>query len=246
MPFKTTSFFSYEIFSDSIDRIMLKDKLVINTINPHSFMVAENDQVYRKALMESDILLPDGIGITKAIWLLKNERVLKIAGMDIHNYLVKTAQKKSLKCFYLGSSPETLDQIKIRLQQEYPGIKINTFSPPFKKEFSKADNEIILKNINDYQPDILFLGMTAPKQEKWVYNNLPQINAKIICSIGAVFDFIGGNKKRPHQFWINLGLEGFVRVYREPRRLGKRLLFSDMPFLFKILSLKIKEFGKFR
>jgi len=78
--------------------------------------------------------------------------------------------------------------------------------------------------------------MTAPKQEKWVFNNKDKINAKVICSIGAVFDFYAGTIKRPNKFWIKIGLEGVVRLLREPKRLWRRSVYSDLPFMFFIFQ----------
>jgi N-acetylglucosaminyldiphosphoundecaprenol N-acetyl-beta-D-mannosaminyltransferase len=97
----------------------------------------------------------------------------------------------------------------------------------------------MISAINNFAPDILFVGMTAPKQEKWVYLNKSQINAKIICSIGAVFDFYSGNIKRPNQFWINLGLEWLIRFLKEPRRLFNRNFISTPLFLFYVLKAKL-------
>ncbi len=90
--------------------------------------------------------------------------------------------------------------------------------------------------VNDFQPDVLFVGMTAPKQEKWVYKHKDRLDAKIICAIGAVFDFYAGTVDRPQQFWINLGLEWFIRLYKEPKRMWKRYLYYGPVFVFHILK----------
>jgi N-acetylglucosaminyldiphosphoundecaprenol N-acetyl-beta-D-mannosaminyltransferase len=89
--------------------------------------------------------------------------------------------------------------------------------------------------INAFKPDILFVGMTAPKQEKWVYAHKAQIDARIICSIGAVFDFYAGTVKRPSAFWINLGLEWLPRLLKEPRRLARRNFISTPAFLWDVV-----------
>ena len=139
----------------------------------------------------------------------------------------------------MGSSQETLLKIKNRLINEYPNCIVNFYSPPYRTYFSKEENVKIISAINNFGPDILFVGMTAPKQEKWVYLCKSQINAKIICSIGAVFDFYAGNIKRPNQFWINLGLEWFIRFLKEPKRLFKRNFISTPLFLFYVLKSKL-------
>jgi len=236
MTYKSTIFFNYKLFIDNVESIKLDKRLIINTINPHSYIIAENDKNFKNALLDSDILLPDGVGITKAVFLLKGKWINKIAGMDIHNYLIKSANKKNLKCFYLGSNNKTLFLIKNRIGREFNNIIVESYSPPYKDKFDKHDNELIYNKINNFNPDILFVGMTAPKQEKWVYNNKDKINVKVICSIGAVFDFYAGTIKRPGKFWIKLGLEGMVRLFKEPKRLWRRFFLSDIPFMFSVFQ----------
>ena len=113
-------------------------------------------------------------------------------------------------------------------------------SPPFKDSFSVEENQKFVSAINEFNPDVLFVGMTAPKQEKWVLQNKSKLNVKIIASIGAVFDFYAGNVKRPSKFWIDLGLEWFIRFLQEPKRLFKRNLYSIV-FVVKILKAKLKN-----
>ena len=98
----------------------------------------------------------------------------------------------------------------------------------------------MVEAVNNFKPQILFVGMTAPKQEKWVYTHKSQLDAKIICSIGAVFDFYAGTVKRPGKFWIQLGLEWFPRLLREPKRLWRRNFVSTPLFLWDVCLEKIK------
>ena len=144
------------------------------------------------------------------------------------------------KCFYLGAQPETLAKIRAKLAMEYPQIKVETYSPPYKAQFSSEDNQQMYHAINAFEPDVLFIGMTAPKQEKWVEENKSFLNAKIICSIGAVFDFYSGNKKRPPLWMRNLGLEWFGRLLMEPKRLWKRYLVWTPRFIGLVYKYKRK------
>jgi len=118
------------------------------------------------------------------------------------------------------------------------------YSPPYKKEFTKSENNFFIKKINDFKPDILFVGMTAPKQEKWVYNNYKKIDCKIFSTIGAVFDFYAGRIKRAPQIFILLGLEWFYRFLQEPKRLFQRNFISAPKFLFYLFIEKIKNIFK--
>jgi len=236
---KSTKIAGYDIFSDSLDCIKVEcnRKTIINTINAHSYIVAKKDTKFKKALQESDILLPDGEGIVLMAKATNNINIRKIAGADIHSWLLQLANKDKLKCFYLGASQKTLDLIKIKQKEQYPNIEFVFHSPPFKAEFSPEDTLQMLEKINTVSPDILFVGMTAPKQEKWVGANCSEISAGIICSIGAVFDFVAETKKRAPQWIIDLRMEWLYRSFTA-LRLTKRYLYSTPLFLFEIFKLK--------
>jgi N-acetylglucosaminyldiphosphoundecaprenol N-acetyl-beta-D-mannosaminyltransferase len=236
---KNINLLEYYIFKGKIESINLKEKKIINTINQYSFCIAENDPDFKKALQKSDILLPDGIAIVQAIKLLKKEKIKKIAGADIHNYLLEELNKVNGRCFYMGSKNSTLNKIKERIAKEYPNIQISTYSPPYKDKFTKDENQIIVEQINNFEPQVVFVGMTAPKQEKWVHQIHEELNTNIICSIGAVFDFYAGTIDRPHKIWINLGLEWFARLIKEPKRMWKRYLYYGPVFIAKILKAKL-------
>lgn len=210
---------------------------VINTINAHSYIVAKSDSAFREALLQSDILLPDGEGIVLMARALEEEKIKKIAGADIHRYLLKEANDKALKCFYLGASESTLELIKNKLSKDYANITFGFYSPPFKDVFSISDNTDMISAVNEFAPDILFIGMTAPKQEKWVHAHKNQLNSKIICSIGAVFDFIAETKKRAPEWVINLKMEWLYRSFTA-WRLTKRYAYSTPLFLIEVYKLK--------
>ena len=102
----------------------------------------------------------------------------------------------------MGSSSETLEK-QNRLNSEYPNITSEFLSPPFKSKFSYQDNNLMVDTINKFKPDIVFVGMTCPKQEKWVHQNKNKLDTKLICSIGAVFDYMQGTKRTFIQYGGN-------------------------------------------
>ncbi|GGZ89240.1 WecB/TagA/CpsF family glycosyltransferase [Algibacter mikhailovii] len=234
---KTILINDYKIYADELASIGINStKKVINTINAHSYIVAKKDSEFEKALVSSDILLPDGEGVVFMAKFLRNQRIAKIAGADIHLHLLNLANEKGLKCFYLGSSNTTLEVIKSKQEKQYKNIIFGFFSPPFKDNFSEMDNKRMISKINDFHTDILFVGMTAPKQEKWVHQNNEFVNAKIICSIGAVFDFVAETKKRAPQWVIQIKLEWLHRAFSS-WRLAKRYLYSNPLFFIEIIKL---------
>lgn len=217
----------------------LKEKTVINTINPHSYCVTRRDAAFREALQDSDLLLPDGIGIVWAAKKLKGVQIEKIAGFDIFIHIMKHLNETSGSVFFLGAAQKTLDLIHDKAAVDFPNVTVNSYSPPYKATFTEEDSARMCDETNKHKPDALFVGMTAPKQEKWVQANKQRLDAGIICSIGAVFDFYAGSVVRPSAFWINLGLEWLPRFLKEPRRLAERNLVSTPKFISEVMSYKL-------
>jgi len=236
---------NFQVYSGEIEEIELNQrKMVINTISPHSYTVAKTDDAFRNALHQSDILLPDGHGIVWAMKVLFNINVKRIAGFDMHDYLLRDLDRKGGKVFYMGSRSDTLNKIELRLRNEYPSISMESFSPPYKHKFSAKENEEIVTRINKFTPDVLFVGMTAPKQEKWVHEHKNQLDVMTICCIGAVFDFYAGTIKRSGPFWIAHGMEWLPRFLREPIRLWRRIFVAIPIFMMDVYLYKfgIKSF----
>ncbi len=213
-------------------------KLLITTLNAHSYNITREDLHFSEALAKSDILIPDGISVVWAIRLLTGKKLQKIAGADLFFYEMKRLNQQSGSCFFLGSSEATLKLISDRLALEYPDVRTGTYSPPYKAEFSEEDNALMIRGVNAFRPDVLFVGMTAPKQEKWAYEHLGELDARHICCIGAVFDFYAGTVSRAPGWMIGLGLEWFFRLIREPGRMWRRYLIGNSKFIWLVIKEK--------
>lgn len=220
-------------------------KYLINTINAHSFNVAQKDALFAEALMKCDYLLPDGAGIVKACKWLKNCKSHpkeRIAGWDLFEMEMKRLNEKSGKCFFMGSSEKVLSLIKQKAAEQYPNIEVITYSPPYKPEFSDEDNAAIISAINAANPDLLWIGITAPKQEKWAYSHWNELKINCHCgTIGAVFDFFAGTSQRAPEWWQRHSLEWLYRLIKEPRRMWRRYGIGTPLFLWNILKEKIKR-----
>ena len=241
MMYKVLRIMGYEVFVGNISSIKIAQdtKQIINTINPHSYVTAKEDKAFENALKGSDTLLPDGSGIVLATKQINKEHIQKIAGSDLHIHLLEVLDKTGGSVFYMGASQKTLDKIHHRIAEEYPFVKVGSYSPPFKAEFSKEENDEIVSKVNAFSPDVLFVGMTAPKQEKWLNAHKDEMNFKIASSIGAVFDFYAGTVQQPSQFWLDLHLEWLPRLLKEPKRLWRRNLVSTPLFLLDVLFYRI-------
>lgn len=213
---------------------------VVACLNPHSIVVAESDREFARALRNADVLLPDGVGIVIAGKLLGRDIPEKIAGYELFTGLSQNLQPRGGRYFFLGSTERTLSMIREKMRTDYPGIEVvGTYSPPFKSSFDDADNRKMIDAVNQARPDVLWVGMTAPKQEKWIEQNKHLLNARVIGAIGAVFDFYAGTKKRAPKWAIDLGLEWLPRLLREPLRLFKRNFVSTPVFLFLVVKEKL-------
>lgn len=229
---------NFDIFSDSLSFLPL-GKTLITTINAHSFNISHKDEYFKEALIHSDVLIPDGISIVLALRWLTGKKISKIAGADLFYHEMNELNRSSGKCFFLGSDENTLIRIKAKAALEFPHVKIMAFSPPYKKNFSEDDNKLMIESVNNFQPDVLFIGMTAPKQEKWAYQHLEKLNTGHVCCIGAVFDFYAGTVSRAPEWIISSGFEWFYRLLIEPNRMWKRYIIGNFLFCKSIFREKM-------
>lgn len=230
-----------------------KGKVLINTIYAYSYVVAQKDSIFVEALSKCDYLMPDGAGIVMACrWLkAKSQPKERIAGWDLFSYEMNALERKSkelrvknekLKVMFLGSSEKVLRLIRERTATDYPHLEVVTYSPPYKPEFSEEDSQAMIRAINDADPDMLWIGMTAPKQEKWTYKHWNELNIHCHCgTIGAVFDFYAGTAKRAPLWWQEHSLEWLHRLLSEPKRMWRRYLIGNPLFLWNILKEKMRN-----
>ncbi len=257
-------------------------KLLINTINAHSYNTARKDELFAEALTNGDVLIPDGVSIVKACRWIKAKSLPKerIAGWDLFEFEMNKLEEcgmnnssldnsqsasadnsklkiqnscsgkrlyepsakfreRPLTVMFMGSSQKVLDLIVKRAAEVYPHLKIVTYSPPYKPEFSDEDNKAIIDAINAVNPDLLWIGMTAPKQEKWTYSHWNELNIHChVGTIGAVFDFFAGTVERAPIWWQCHGLEWLYRLLKEPQRMWRRYIIGNTLFLWNMLKEK--------
>lgn len=213
-------------------------KLLINTINAHSYNTALKDDLFAEALMKGDALIPDGASIVMACRKLKAKSQPKerIAGWDLFTMEMERLNCKGGTCFFMGSSEKVLKLIREKGKTVYPNIRIETYSPPYKPEFSEAENREIIEAINQANPDLLWIGMTAPKQEKWAYRHWNELHIHCHCgTIGAVFDFFAGTMERAPMWWQEHSLEWLYRLIKEPKRMWRRYIIGNTLFIRNVI-----------
>ena len=229
--------------------LLPEGKLLINTINAHSYNTARKDSLFAEALTNGDVLIPDGVSIVKACkWIkAKSQPKERIAGWDLFSFEMeklereseelRTKSEESKIVMFMGSSQKVLDLIVKRTAEVYPHLKVVTYSPPYKPEFSDEDNKAIIDAINAANPDLLWIGMTAPKQEKWTYSHWNELNIHChVGTIGAVFDFFAGTVERAPIWWQDHGLEWLYRLIKEPKRMWRRYIIGNALFLWNMVK----------
>lgn len=212
-------------------------KLLINTINAHSYNTALKDAFFAEALMKGDALIPDGASIVMACRKLKakSQPTERIAGWDLFAMEMERLNQKGGTCFFMGSSEKVLKLIREKAKTVYPNIWIETYSPPYKPEFSEEENRAIIEAINRANPDLLWIGMTAPKQEKWAYRHWNELDIHCHCgTIGAVFDFFAGTMERAPLWWQEHSLEWLYRLLKEPKRMWRRYIIGNTLFIWNV------------
>lgn len=211
--------------------------------NPHSLAVAFRDKEFEIALKGADLLLPDGAGIVLGSRILRRKVTERVTGTEFFEGLLCALQGRSSgRVFFLGSTMNVLEGIQSRLDREYPSIECcGTYSPPFADQFSTEEDAEIVARINAANVDVLWVGMTAPKQEKWIYRNLHQLKVDLAVAIGAVFDFYAGTKERSPVWAQESGLEWLPRLVREPKRLWRRTFISAPRFVGATVLQRLRE-----
>jgi N-acetylglucosaminyldiphosphoundecaprenol N-acetyl-beta-D-mannosaminyltransferase len=231
----------YTVYSDDLEKIPIDSAtcLAINTISPNSYGIATRDEVFREALQKTDFLVLDGVYFAVASMLLQGKNIKRNQGPDVFYHFMKRANDDRKRVFFLGSSPQTLKLIKRRAAFLYPQINVETYSPPYKPEFSEEDNEMMLLAVNKFKPDIVFVGMTCPKQEKWTMAHKAKLNASLIISIGNVFDWFAGTQKEIAPIWFKLRIGWLVRIFYRPE-VFRRNIGNQMLFFWHVLLMFLK------
>jgi N-acetylglucosaminyldiphosphoundecaprenol N-acetyl-beta-D-mannosaminyltransferase len=242
----TTSLLGIPVDKDSLEQITDRavaaiergsSPTIFSCANPHSLVVAQHDEEFRQALMDSHIVVADGSGITLLSKLCGINAGPRITGADFFLAVMSALQRRGggRVCFF-GSSQRVLDLIRNRFEQDFPEVDlVGMISPPF-RAWSELENEDLVNQIIAAQPDVLWVGMTAPKQETWVQQNRSRLRVPLIGSIGAVFDFYAGTKPRAPEWMCRMGIEWLHRLLKEPKRMWKRNFVSTPRFIALMLN----------
>ncbi len=230
-------------YDDFINEILELAKKNISSYicvaNVHMTIEAFDNPNFQKIVNNSIITTPDGMPLVMALRLIYGIKQERIPGPDLMPVLLKELEKNNLSAFFYGSTIKILNEMKKRLQEEYPELKVvGMFSPPF-RELTDDEKRNIIAIINNSGANVVFVSLGCPKQEKWMAEMKGKINA-VMIGVGAAFPIFAGMQKRAPKWMQKLCLEWFYRLYKEPKRLFKRYYYTNTKFIF----LLIKEISK--
>ena len=212
------------------------------TPNVDHIVNLQEDEEFRHIYRNASLVLADGVPLLWAAKFLGTPLKEKISGSDLFPKLCAIAEKKEYRLFFLGGRPGAALKASEILRAKYKKMQIvGVYSPPFGFESDKNENDKIVRMIKSAQPDILFVGLGAPKQEKWIYKHRKELNVPVSIGIGVTFEFITGFVKRAPLWMQKAGFEWLWRLMKEPNRLWKRYLIDDMKFFGLVLKQKMKK-----
>lgn len=212
-------------------------------VNAHSVETAHRDGDFREALDQMDMITPDGAGIVLASRLLGGTIRERVCGPDVFVKLCEHLNQKQpgTRMFFLGTNDATLEVLQKKFTQTYPELVFaGAYAPPYRKVFSESDTAEMVDKINNSKAAVLWIGLGAPKQEKWCSLNRNRLDVNLIAPVGGVFDFFTGQIKLPPRWAQNLGLIGPWRLIQQPRRLLRRNLDSPL-FLLRVLKQRFNR-----
>ena len=196
----------------------------------HMIMESHDKPDFRAKLNSLDMVNPDGMPVVWALRVLGHKTATRVYGPDATVCLLKAAQKSGIPVGFYGGSETTLARLVSEVEKNYPGIKIAyAVSPPFRK-LTQAEDDAIVRQINESGARFVFVGLGCPKQEEWMVSHRDRIPA-VLLAVGAAFDFLAGTKPQAPRWMMRNGLEWVFRLASEPRRLAGRYLKHNPRFI---------------
>jgi len=212
----------------------------ITTVNPEILLLAHQEENYKNILNRASLSLADGIGIIFAAHYLGQKIKKRITGCDLLEIIADLAEKEEKSIYFLGGRGKVPQKAAENLKKKFPTLKIAGFDNSIIYSEKLFEKEIITR-INKTQPDVLFVALGAPKQEKWIFKNINQLKTvKIAVGIGGALDFLSGKTKRAPLFLRKIGLEWFWRLICQPWRLP-RIFNAVVKFTLAVIKEKKKN-----
>ena len=235
----------YDGAMDVMDRMVeSRERGYVIAAAVHVVMVGQEDPEVRDALLGSSLTLPDGMPVVWAANWLGENLPDRVYGPELmRRYNDRCAERGHRVWLYGGRDEGSLVQLALSMRRKHPGIRVvGGYSPPF-RALREEEEDAIVEQINEAQPDVLWVGIGVPKQEKWMARMRDRLEVPVMCGVGAAFDFHAGRVSQAPDWMQERGLEWTYRIAQEPRRLLPRYLYYNPRFLAAITGQVIRERG---
>jgi N-acetylglucosaminyldiphosphoundecaprenol N-acetyl-beta-D-mannosaminyltransferase len=202
----------------------------------HGIMECQKSASLRRLFNASGLTTPDGMPLVWISRLQGFRHVRRVYGPDLVLAVCEQSLVKGYLHYFFGGREGVAEELKASLERRFPGLQVvGTDSPPFHPMTPDQDREVA-QRIRATRPDIVWVGMSTPKQDIWSAEHVGQLDAPVIIGVGAAFDFLSGRKRQAPRWMQQSGLEWFFRLLQEPRRLWRRYLVYNPLFVFKLLG----------
>lgn len=210
----------------------------------HGVMESQNNERLRSVHNNAGMVTPDGMPLVWCARLMGKARTQRVYGPDLMRMMTSVSSQRGYRQFYYGGGEGVADQLAKQLSETYPGLNVvGTWCPPFREPTPDEDREVV-DQINAARPDILWVGLSTPKQELWMAGHVRRLNVPVMIGVGAAFDFLAGNKRQAPLWMQRNGLEWLFRLGSEPRRLWRRYAYIVPGFLLRIIPHFIARAGR--
>jgi N-acetylglucosaminyldiphosphoundecaprenol N-acetyl-beta-D-mannosaminyltransferase len=222
-------------------RITEVKKTQVCFVPTNSILAARKSKFVMDVYNSADVVMCDGVPVQWASRMLGTPLKQRLTGFDFFPHFIQHCAEKKYSVYFLGAKEGVAKQLATQYQSRYPGIRVaGYYTPPFAAAFSDDQNKAMLSAINAAKPDVLFVSLTAPKQDIWIHQQLEHLNVKLAIGVGAAFDSEAGSLKRAPIFMQQMGLEWFYRFLQEPGRMFRRYFIEAPVFvplvMFQFLS----------
>lgn len=231
---------------DAIDELAQGDAgAYVVTPNVDHMIMLQKDALFKEIYDNASLVLTDGKPLVWISRLYKTPIKEKVSGSDLFPELCRRCAQKGYKMFFLGAAEGVAAKAAVKLQKKFPGLcVVGTYSPPYGFEKDEQELNKIVDTIRKAAPQVLIVGLGAPKQEKFIYAQRERLNVPVSLGLGASLDFEAGNVKRAPRWMCNCGLEWFYRLCREPKRMFKRYVINDTKIIGLYFKYRRKSSGR--
>jgi N-acetylglucosaminyldiphosphoundecaprenol N-acetyl-beta-D-mannosaminyltransferase len=200
----------------------------------HGVMEAQRNDRFREILNDAFLNVPDGMPMSWVGWLQGHRKMDRVYGPDLMLRVSDEGRTKGVRHFYYGGNDGVAELLREKMSMRFPGILVvGTYTPPF-RELNEEERCYLIQLLDEVKPDIVWIGLSTPKQERFAASHAGILNAKLLIAVGAAFDFHAGLISQAPRWMQRSGLEWLYRLAMEPRRLWKRYLINNPVFVFKI------------